>query len=247
MLSSVLVSLFLAAAVPAHVPDSLVQSFQNPSRAARPYVWWHWMDGEVSLDGIRKDLLWMDSVGIAGFHQFDAGGVNMPKAAPFKRPYLSDSWKEAYRYAIALADSLGLEATVASAPGWSSTGGPWVTPEDAMKKLEWQTLDVKGGTIDLVLPELRKITGQYKDLPYAPTHGIEVQDFGYDVAVVAVRLPEGDVSMEEMGAEVTRQADGITVRFPRPREIRAFTVKGVAGGYGITKNKSIYIYNISNS
>ena len=242
MLSSVLVSLFLAAAVPAHVPDSLVQSFQNPSRAARPYVWWHWMDGEVSLDGIRKDLLWMDSVGIAGFHQFDAGGVNMPKAAPFKRPYLSDSWKEAYRYAIALADSMGLEATVASAPGWSSTGGPWVTPEDAMKKLEWQTLDVKGGTIDLVLPELRKITGQYKDLPYAPTHGIEVQDFGYDVAVVAVRLPEGDVSMEEMGAEVTRQADGITVRFPRPREIRAFTVKGVAGGY---RPRDGYVYTSS--
>ena len=73
--------------------DSLVARFQEPERAARPFVWWHWMDGEVSLEGIRKDLEWMDAVGIAGFHQFDAGGVNMPKAAPFKRPYLSDSWK----------------------------------------------------------------------------------------------------------------------------------------------------------
>ena len=71
--------------------SQLIQQFQEPSQAARPYVWWHWMDGEVSLDGIRKDLEWMDAVGIAGFHQFDAGGVNMPKAAPFKRPYLSDS------------------------------------------------------------------------------------------------------------------------------------------------------------
>ena len=231
MISSLLLSLFFAAAAPASAPDSLVQSFQNPSRAARPYVWWHWMDGEVSLEGIRKDLLWMDSVGIAGFHQFDAGGVNMPKAAPFKRPYLSESWKQAYRYAIALADSLGLEATVASAPGWSSTGGPWVTPEDAMKKLEWQTVDVKGGDIDLVLPELRKITGQYRDLPYNPTHGVEVQDYGYDVAVVAVRLPDADVSMEEMGGRVSRNADGITVRFPRPRQIRSFTAQRDAGGY----------------
>lgn len=231
MLSSVLLSLFLAAAAPANVPDSLVQSFQNPSRAARPYVWWHWMDGEVSLEGIRKDLLWMDSVGIAGFHQFDAGGVNMPKAAPFKRPYLSESWKQAYRYAISLADSLGLEATVASAPGWSSTGGPWVTLEDAMKKLEWQTVDVKGGTIDLLLPKLRKRTGPYRDLPYSPTHGMEVRDYGYDVAVVAVRLPEGDVSMEEAGAEVTRTAEGVTVRFPRPRQIRSFTVQSDVGGY----------------
>ena len=242
MISSLLLSLFFAAAASASAPDSLVQCFQNPSRAARPYVWWHWMDGEVSLEGIRKDLLWMDSVGIAGFHQFDAGGVNMPKAAPFKRPYLSDSWKEAYRYAISLADSLGLEATVASAPGWSSTGGPWVTPEDAMKKLEWQTVDVKGGAIDLVLPPLRKITGQYKDLPYAPTHGIEVQDYGYDVAVVAVRLPEDDLSMEEMGADVTRSAEGVTVRFPRTRQIRAFTVKGEAGGY---RPRDGYVYTSS--
>ena len=134
--------------------SKLVNDFREPARTARPYVWWHWMDGEVTLDGIRKDLLWMDEMGIAGFHQFDAGGVNMPKAAPFKRPYLSDSWKEAFRYAVQLADSLGMEMTVASAPGWSSTGGPWVSPEDAMKKLEWQTVEVQGGSINLSLPAL---------------------------------------------------------------------------------------------
>ena len=230
MISSFLLSLLLTTGSPAAAPDSLIQSFQNPSRAARPYVWWHWMDGEVSLEGIRKDLLWMDSVGIAGFHQFDAGGVNMPKAAAFKRPYLSDSWKEAYRYAIALADSLGMEVTVASAPGWSSTGGPWVKPEDAMKKLEWKTLEVKGGDIDVVLPALDKITGQYKDIPAGAEH-VKVQDFGYDVALVAVKLPEGDLSMEEMGADVTKDASAVTVRFQRPHVIRSFTVKRTQSGF----------------
>ncbi|MBO4624576.1 MAG: discoidin domain-containing protein [Bacteroidales bacterium] len=230
MIASLLLSLLFSAASPAEGPDSLVQAFQNPSRAARPYVWWHWMDGEVSLEGIRKDLLWMDSAGIAGFHQFDAGGVNMPKAAPFKRPYLTDSWKEAFRYAIALADSLGMEVTVASAPGWSSTGGPWVSPEDAMKKLEWQTVDVRGGDIDLVLPELSKITGQYKDVPYAPEH-VSVDDYGYDVAVVAVKLPEGDMSMDQMGADVSREEASVTVSFPRPRLIKSLTVKGRQSGF----------------
>ena len=157
--------------------DKLIRDFQDPPKAARPYVWWHWMDGEVSLDGIRKDLEWMDAAGIAGFHQFDAGGVNMPKAAPFKRPYLSDSWKEAFRYAVRLADSLGMELTVASAPGWSCTGGPWVTPEDAMKKLEWQTVEVPGGTVEVRLPELKHVTGPYQDIPLrnerltAPSYG----------------------------------------------------------------------------
>ena len=223
----------LLAALTATAPDggpTLIQHFQEPERAALPYVWWHWMDGEISLDGIRKDLEWMDALGIAGFHQFDAGGVNMPKAAPFKRPYLSDSWKEAFRYAVRLADSLGMEMAVASAPGWSSTGGPWVSPEDAMKKLEWQTLTVEGGRIDVRLPELQKITGPYRDIPRGQEH-VSVDPYGYDVAVIAVRLSGEDRTMEELGAGVSASDSVITVSFPRPATIRALTLRSGATGF----------------
>lgn len=211
-------------------PDSLVARFREPEREARPYVWWHWMDGEVSLDGIRKDLEWMDAVGIAGFHQFDAGGVNMPKAAPFKRPYLSDSWKEAFRYAVAKADSLGMEMTVASAPGWSCTGGPWVSPEDAMKKLEWQTLDVKGGKVHVKLPDLSLVTGPYQDIPLRHEK-LPVPSFGYDVALVAVKLPEAQRSMSELGARLTRHGDEcISVEFARKTIVRSINVRSLPTG-----------------
>ena len=30
-------------------------------------------------------------------------------------------------------------------PGWSETGGPWVKPEDGMKKLVWSETLVPGG------------------------------------------------------------------------------------------------------
>ena len=204
---------------------TIIKQFQNPTRAARPYVWWHWMDGEVSLEGIKKDLEWMDAVGIAGFHQFDAGGVNMPKAAPFKRPYLSESWKEAFRYAVQKADSLNLEMTVASAPGWSSTGGPWVSPEDAMKKLEWQTIDVQGGQIDIQLPELQKVIGPYRDIARKDEH-IKVEPYGYDIAVIAVKLSKWDKSMEELGAKVdVDPGKSVTVSFPSATPVRSFTVK----------------------
>jgi hypothetical protein len=225
--------IFLLASLTATSPDGtlkLIKDFQDPPKAARPYVWWHWMDGEVSLDGIRKDLEWMDAVGIAGFHQFDAGGVNMPKAAPFKRPYLSDSWKEAFRYAVRLADSLGMEMTVASAPGWSCTGGPWVSPEDAMKKLEWQVVEVSGGKIDLRLPELKHITGPYQDIPLR-NESLPAPSYGYDIAVIAVRLPGAEKSMEELGATVVKAADTcITVSFPRKTLIRAFTIQSLPTG-----------------
>ena len=48
------------------------EDFRNPPADARPLVWWHWMDGNISKEGIKKDLEWMDRVGIAGFHHFDA-------------------------------------------------------------------------------------------------------------------------------------------------------------------------------
>ena len=231
MNATILISLL--AALMTVSPDGgsqLVNDFREPSRAARPYVWWHWMDGEVTPEGIRKDLLWMDSAGIAGFHQFDAGGVNMPKAAPVKRPYLSDSWKEAFRYAVQLADSLGMEMTVASAPGWSCTGGPWVNPEDAMKKLEWQTIEVQGGALDITLPALTLVTGPYQDIPLRH-ESLPAPSYGYDVALIAVRLPEAEKSMEELGAVVTRDGEtSVTIAYPRKTLVRAFTIQSLPTG-----------------
>src|ERR1035438_3721656 len=43
------------------------------------------------------------------------------------------------------ADKLGLETAVAASPGWSETGGPWVKPEDAMKKYVWSETWIQGG------------------------------------------------------------------------------------------------------
>ena len=231
MITSILLTLLAALTLtPPDGGDKLIRDFQEPSKAARPYVWWHWMDGEVSLDGIRKDLEWMDAVGIAGFHQFDAGGVNMPKAAPFKRPYLSDSWKEAYRYAVRLADSLGMEMTVASAPGWSCTGGPWVTPEDAMKKIEWRVVEVPGGALEMKLPDLTKVTGPYQDIPLRH-ESLPAPSYGYDIAVIAVRLPAEEKSLAELGGRIRKDADTcITVSFPRKTLIRAFTIQSLPTG-----------------
>ena len=93
------VFLTLCSGLHAQSPD-LVGIFKNPPQDARPQVWWHWMDGNVSREGIRKDLEWMKDSGFGGFHQFDAGGIDMPRAAKVKLPYLSDGWRDAVRYAL---------------------------------------------------------------------------------------------------------------------------------------------------
>ena len=121
------------------VATGLREVFNDPPQTARPLVWWHWMNGNISKDGIRKDIEWMHRVGIGGFHVFDAN-FDTPQIVEKRLAYMSEDWKDAFRSAVRLADSLGFDVGIASSPGFSHTGGPWVRPEDAMKKLVWREM-----------------------------------------------------------------------------------------------------------
>ena len=69
--------------------DDLHKNFVTPPNAAKPRVWWHWMNGNITKDGIQKDLDWMKRVGIGGFQNFDANlftPVVVPKKAVFMTP-----------------------------------------------------------------------------------------------------------------------------------------------------------------
>ncbi len=124
--------------------SSLEAQFQNPPQSARPRVWWHWMNGNISKDGIAKDLAWMKRVGIGGLQNFDAD-LMTPQIVDKRLVYMTPEWKDAFAFAASEADRLGLELAIAASPGWSETGGPWVKPEDGLKKLVWSELTVKGG------------------------------------------------------------------------------------------------------
>ena len=123
--------------------DALEQGFKNPPDSAKPRTWWHWTGGNVTKEGITKDLEWMKRVGIGGLQLAD---VSMGRARPSRRRSNSErpEWLDAVRHAASEADRLGLEMTIFSSSGWSETGGPWVKPEQAMKKLVWSETIVEG-------------------------------------------------------------------------------------------------------
>ncbi len=52
--------------------DPLRSGFENPPQSARPRVWWHWMNGNITKEGIKLDLDWMHQIGLAGYQNFDA-------------------------------------------------------------------------------------------------------------------------------------------------------------------------------
>lgn len=248
-------------------PNALLRNFTSPGNAARPRVWWHWMKGNVTKDGIRKDLFWMSRSGIGGFQNFDAA-LATPQIVAKPLNYMTPEWKDAFRYTTKLADSLGLEMAIAGSPGWSESGGPWVKPKDGMKKIVWSELRVEGGQpFNGVLPKLPVTTGVFQNIPFQPGFGAAPGEapiqYSGDIAVIAYRLPQADISMTGLNAKVSSSGGNFTLlqltdgdlatgnmlpsdtvkgyawiqyEFPQPQTIKAVTVVGggARGVFGIS-------------
>ena len=94
----------------------------------------------------------MQRVGIGGAQVADigyGGGQEIKNKIEFFTP----EWLAALKHAAADSDRLGLELAIFSSSGWSLTGGPWVQPEQAMKKLVWSETGIRGpGRLNLKLP-----------------------------------------------------------------------------------------------
>src|SRR4051812_29763199 len=144
--------------------DDLSDGFTNPPDSAKPRTWWHWTGGNVTKEGITKDLEWMKRVGIGGMQLADVaagGGQTVDNKILFGTP----EWLDAVHHAASEADRLGLEMTIFSSAGWSETGGPWVKPDMAMKKLVWSETDVEGGkAIEVKLPQPPSNNGTFGTL-----------------------------------------------------------------------------------
>lgn len=223
---------------------TLQSEFQDPPQEARPRVWWHWEDGNVTKDGIRKDLEWMHRIGIGGYHHFDAG-INMEPVVENRMVYMHDDWKDAFRYAINLSDSLGMTIGIASSPGWSNTGGPWVEKDDAMKRLVWSYVDVEDGdTTTVKLPQPRANLDYYKDIKVLAVYLPEEQDYRsikvygrggrnmwnvqpYDHSLILEASNDG-VNYWEVTRIPGTNAGDITVNFP-PTRAKEFRLVGEAG------------------
>jgi len=139
------------------------------------------MNGNVTREGIRRDLDWMKQVGIGGVDAIDAS-INTPQVVDKRLIYMTPEWKKAFRYAARLADRRGIELSVDSSPGWSETGGPWVGPEAAMKKLVWSRIEVEG-PFHGRLPSPPSVAGPFQNIARSGPA------YYRDSRVVAYRMP----------------------------------------------------------
>jgi len=162
--------------------SSIEQSFKSPPESARPYTWWHWVNGNVSKEGITKDLQAMKAVGLGGFQLFDAS-VGMP---PGPVLHNSSEFHEMAAFAFSEADRLGLKAGFNNCSGWSSSGGPWITPEKSMKILVWSETQRSASDLEsVVLPK-----GDFRGKPSKVPPKRNKSDFYRDIVVLAFPTPK---------------------------------------------------------
>ena len=191
----------MALGAQAEQADVLASGFSTPPQSAAPRVWWHWMNGNITDAGIKLDLEWMKRIGIGGFQTFDAS-LGTPQVVEKRLVFMTPEWKEAFSFATTLADQLHLEMGIAGSPGWSESGGPWVEPAQAMKKIVWsETTIPEGAPFAGVLPMPPSVSGPFQSKPRSELfsfNGPETKPppvFYADSAVIAYRMPSAEKSL----------------------------------------------------
>ena len=190
--------------------DPLLSGFENPPASARPRVWWHWMNGNITKDGIKLDVEWMHRAGLGGFQNFDASMLT-PQVVEKRLAYMTPEWKDAFKSATLLADQLGLEEAIAGSPGWSETGGPWVPAKEAMKKYVWSETRVEGGKpFSGTLAHPPSNTGAFQNLGIEDLGdmlgtGFKAPEYYADSAVIAYKEAATDVPLESLQPKITTQ------------------------------------------
>jgi hypothetical protein len=231
-------ALIFPSLVPAQkADDSLEQGFQNPPSGAKPRVWWHWMNGNITTDGVNLDLEWMKRVGLGGFQNFDAA-LNTPKVVDTRLVYMTPAWKDAFLFATKKADSLGLEMAIAGSPGWSETGGPWVQPSQSMKKFVWSETVVEGGRkFSGILAKPPTVTGPFQNLAMSDPMGAmggpgqqppPPRDFYADSTVVAYRRPDAEVRTAGSQPKVSSSGGQVDAAVLASRDLMKSTALPIA-------------------
>ncbi len=169
---------------------SLEGGFRSPPDSAKPQTWYHIMNGNVTKEGVTRDFEELARAGFGGVQIFDVG-CDIP---PGEVAFASDEWFAILRHAHNEAKRLGLVLGIHNCSGWSSSGGPWITPADAMKITMHSEIVVKGPTrFSRRLSRLRRDNGFYAD-----------------IAVLAYPTPEGKATLSNANVKTGRNRKGMS-------------------------------------
>lgn len=179
--------------IPFMLPRSVINSFDltlptgelksrfiNPPYTARPQGFWFWMNGNITKEGITRDIEAMNDVGFGGVLN-----MNVTDGIPFGSVvYDSKEWHEMMKHSLQTLSKHNMLMVSYNCAGWSSGGGPWITPDQSMKKVVWSEKQVERTSsksqIKLEQPETE-------------------QNYYRDIAVLAFPTPPAEMNGKKKG------------------------------------------------
>ena len=203
VIAAVAAAIVMASA--ASAADISPVTFANPPRMYAPYVWWHWMNGNVTKEGITADLEALAGNGLAGAMMFDASCHTPMGSVTFG----THEYFDCLRHAAKEAKRLGLVLGVANGTGWANSGGPWVTPAESMKYTTYSETPVKGPMhFDAALPRRIDDNGFYEDIAVLAVKGVDHR------IPADVKTVNGNIAIVTAAEKVTAAGFSWRISFP---------------------------------
>jgi hypothetical protein len=169
---------------PIQARQDLESPFRSPPAEARPWVYWFWMNGNITAEGITADLEAMHRVGIGGALVMSVS-ANIP---PGNVDFMTPEWRKLFAFALREAERLGLRIVMNNDDGFTGSGGPWNPVENSMQMLTANELRLKGP---------RKYAGQLARPPAK-------LDYYRDIALMAFPTPaEDEIDFRQLSPKIT--------------------------------------------
>lgn len=135
--------------------DKREAGFVTPPSSVQTGTYWYWIEGNISKEGVEKDLEAMKAAGINRAFVANIGGAGTGDPnSQYKVEFMSDEWWNITRAALNKATELGIDIGMFNSPGWSQSGGPWIKAGQTMRYLNSSRTVVKGpGRVTVKLPQ----------------------------------------------------------------------------------------------
>ena len=218
--------------------DELKQLFTHPPEAAKPWVFWYWMYGAVTREGVTADLQAMKDDGIAGAYLMPIKSPGNPPLIPNPVPQLTPEWWAMVKFTMQEADRIGVKLAMHDCDGFALAGGPWITPGLSMQKVVTAKTTVAGGKLyQDTLPVPAHYKNYYKDievLAYPSPEGTGGNSYSLHPKVTT-SLPNTDVQyLGERGNKKSFASAGpcwIQLAFEQPFTCRSLVIHTAASNY----------------
>lgn len=134
------------------------EGFTRPHDTNKLWCYYYWIGDDISKAGVTKDLEAMREFGLGAVL---IGNIN-PDEVDGKVPLFSEAWWETTIHAVNEGKRLGIDIGMFNCPGWSQSGGPWITHDKAMRHVVYSETKVPGPAhIRIQLP---KPAGEFQDI-----------------------------------------------------------------------------------